>query len=89
MWSEPHLIWGRGAPGRKAAWFRQAARQLRTRLRDIRAVVYFDDDHRNFGASYNWRVTTSSSALAAFRAFARNPYFSVRPKKGAAGRLGG
>ncbi len=63
------------APGEKAAWFRQADRQLRTQFPAIRAVVYFNSNHEH----YNWKVTTSRSALAAFRAFARDPYFSARP----------
>lgn len=63
------------APGEKAAWFAAADRELRTQFPAIRAVVYFDSDHQH----YDWRVTTSPSALAAFRAFARDPYFSVRP----------
>ncbi len=64
-----------GAPGQKAAWFQQADRELQTQFRAIRAVVYFDSDHDNF----DWRVTTSPTAFAAFRAFATDPYFSVRP----------
>jgi endoglucanase len=63
-----------GAPGQKAAWFKQADRELRTQFPAIRAVVYFDSDHRNF----NWRVTTSSTAFSAFRAFATDPYFRSR-----------
>jgi hypothetical protein len=63
------------APGQKAAWLRQAGQELRTQFPAIRAVVYFDSDHENF----NWRVTTSSSAFAAFRAFATDTYFRARP----------
>ena len=62
-----------GAPGAKAAWFTQAAQALRTQFPAIRAVVYFESDHQNFGQYFNWRVTTSQSALAAFRAFAHDP----------------
>lgn len=65
-----------GSPGRKAAWYRQAASQLQTMFPAIRAVVYFNSDHEGF----NWRVTTSPSALAAFRDFARDRYFSARPR---------
>ncbi len=68
-----------GAPGAKAAWFRQADQQLRTKFQAIRAVVYFNSDHPAFGRYFNWRVTTSQSALAAFRAFAQDQYFSARP----------
>lgn len=67
-----------GSPGQKAAWFRQAATQLRTEFPEIRAVVYFDDEHQNFGQDFNWRVTTSASALDAFRGFATESYFAAR-----------
>lgn len=59
------------AAGQKAAWFRQADVQLRTQLPAIKAVVYFN----SVDSGMNWRVTSSSTALAAFRAFARDPYF--------------
>jgi glycosyl hydrolase family 26 len=67
-----------GGPGAKAAWFMQADHELRTQFPAIRAVVYFDSDHKAFGRYFNWRVTTSSSALAAFRAFADDRYFRAR-----------
>jgi hypothetical protein len=65
-----------GASGAKAAWFRQADREIKTQFPALRAVVYFDSGHMNY---LNWRVTTSKSALAAFRAFAKDPYFEARP----------
>jgi beta-mannanase len=68
-----------GAPGAKAAWFTQADRTIRTQFPGIRAVVYFESDHQNFGRYFNWSVTSSRSALAAFRAFAHDPYFSASP----------
>ena len=68
-----------GAPGAKAAWYTQADRALRAQFPAIRAVVYFESDHQNFGRYFNWKVTTSQSALTAFRAFAHDPYFSASP----------
>lgn len=68
-----------GRAGAKAAWFTQADRAIRTQFPGIRAVVYFESDHQNFGRFFNWKVTTSRSALAAFRRFAHDPYFSARP----------
>jgi hypothetical protein len=65
-----------GAPGAKAAWFRQADREIKSQFPALRAVVYFNSGHRNH---LNWRVTTSESALAAFRVFAKDPYFEARP----------
>ena len=64
------------APGAKAAWFRQADREIKTQFPALRAVVYFNSGHMNY---LNWRVTSSKSALAAFRAFAKDPYFEARP----------
>jgi Glycosyl hydrolase family 26 len=68
-----------GKPGAKAAWYRQADQQLRTQFPRIRAVVYFNSNHKVFSLWFNEKVTTSASALAAFRAFARDPYFSAQP----------
>jgi hypothetical protein len=68
-----------GSPGAKAAWFRQVGRQLRTQFPRIRAVVYFNSIHDNFGHEFNWTVNSSPSSLAAFRAVVNDPYFSARP----------
>jgi hypothetical protein len=68
-----------GAPGAKAAWFTRAGRALRTLFPSIPAVVYFESDHENFGQFFDWRVTTSPSSLASFRAFARDRYLSAQP----------
>jgi hypothetical protein len=68
-----------GTPGAKAAWFAQADRTLRRQFPAIRAVVYFESDHLDFGRYFDWSVTSSRSALTAFRAFAHDPYFSARP----------
>ncbi len=38
-----------GAPGAKAAWFAQAGLTIRTLFPAIRAVVYFNSDHPDFG----------------------------------------
>jgi hypothetical protein len=70
-----------GKPGAKAAWFRQAQSSLSTTMRAIRAVVYFNSRHENFGNLwFDWRVTTSASSVAAFRSFARSPYFTADPR---------
>ncbi len=68
-----------GKPEAKAAWFRQAGRQLRAEFPRIRAIVYFNSIHENFGVVFDWKVTSSRSSLAAFRAIAHAPYFSARP----------
>jgi Glycosyl hydrolase family 26 len=69
------------APGQKAAWFSEAARQLRTQLPAIRAIIYFNSYRKNtvFDKYFNWKVTSSPSSLSAFRAFVNDPYFNARP----------
>jgi len=63
-------------PGEKGAWMRQTDRQLRTMFPAIRGVIYFNAERLGF----NWRVTTSPSALAGFRAFAHDRHFGAMPK---------
>jgi Glycosyl hydrolase family 26 len=63
-------------PGEKAAWYRQTDVELRTMFPDIKALVYFNSDQ----GGYDWRINTSASSLAAFRAFANDPYFRARPR---------
>lgn len=67
-----------GTPGAKALWFRQADHEIKTQFPALRAVVYFNSNsgHVNY---LNWRVTSSKSSLAAFKAFAKDPYFEARP----------
>ena len=69
-----------GSAGAKATWLAQAERVIQTRFPAIRAVVYFNSDHQNFGRYFDWKVTTSRLALTAFRTFAHDPYFSAMPR---------
>lgn len=71
-----------GASGAKATWLTQAASALQTRFPRIRAVVYFNSLHPNFGYTFNWKVTSSPSALAAFKAIAASRFFTARPVLG-------
>ncbi len=68
-----------GKRGAKGAWFRQAAKQIRSEFPAIRGLVYFNADSPDFGLHFNWTVTSSPSALAGFRAFATDRYFRARP----------
>ena len=68
-----------GPPGAKAAWFAQAEDALRTQFPQIRAVVYFESNHENFGRYFDWRATSSRSSLAAFRARSLSIPTSVPP----------
>jgi hypothetical protein len=60
-------------PGEKAAWLADARQTVKTQFPSIGAVVYFDANRE-----YDWRVDSSDSALAAFRDWARDPYFNPR-----------
>ena len=71
-----------GPAGAKGTWLRQAASALQASFPRIKAVVYFNSVHPNFGYVFNWTVTSSRSALAGFRALAQAPYFAVRPALG-------
>jgi beta-mannanase len=61
-------------PGRKAAWFDNAARQLATEMPNVQALVYFDASK-----TCDYRVTTSARSLAGFRRLAQDPHFQTMP----------
>ena len=42
----------------------------------MRAIVYFSSNK-----DYDWRLTTSDSAIAAFRELAHDPYFNLGPNR--------
>jgi hypothetical protein len=62
-------------PGRKAAWIRDAFRTI-LGWPDVKAVAWFDG---RVGPSCDWRIDTSPSSLAAFRAVAGERSFEARP----------
>ena len=69
------------SPGRKAQWIREMATVLPRRMPKVRAVVYFDHRTNSYsepGIYYDWRLTSSSSAHAAWRGVARSSYFRPR-----------
>jgi hypothetical protein len=57
-------------PGEKAQWIADARHAIKTDFPRLRAIVYF-----NSNKDYDWRVTTSESALEAFRNLAHDPWF--------------
>jgi beta-mannanase len=57
-------------PGRKAAWFDDAARTLARSMPRVKAVVYFDESKQ-----CDWRPNTSQTSMAGFTRFARDPFF--------------
>ena len=61
-------------PGDKAQWLTEARDALKTKFPGIKAVLYFDANK-----DYDWRVTSSSQTLAAFRDMANDPWFTPDP----------
>jgi hypothetical protein len=61
---------GAGMPS-KAEWFRDALGQLRTTRTRIKALVYFNNLH-----ACDWRITSSSSSVAAYREVGRDPFLN-------------
>ena len=65
-------------PGRKAAWLRDARRQLKAKAwRRVKMVMYFqtiDPSH----TQCNWPVDSSNTSLAAFSAMTSDPFFNRR-----------
>jgi hypothetical protein len=59
-------------PGRKAAWFAEAAQTLAA-WPNIKAAVYFNNLHDG----YDWRIDTSAAALDAFRRLANSGHFDA------------
>jgi beta-mannanase len=61
-------------PGRKAAWFDNAARQLATEMPNVQALVYFDARK-----TCDYRVATSARSLEAFKRLAQDRHFQTLP----------
>jgi hypothetical protein len=67
-----------GSPGAKARWILSAARTVPRHLPGILALCYFDSRPKDHTRAYDWRLTTSRSALRAFVALGRRPAFRRR-----------
>jgi Glycosyl hydrolase family 26 len=61
--------------GSKAGWINDARAQMKTNLRGIKAFLWFQRGRDTSDDGVDWRVNTSRSALAAFRALVADPYF--------------
>ena len=57
--------------GDKAAWIKEVPGYLKTSMRDIDAIVWFD-----LKKETDWRINSSEKALAAFKASMKDPVFS-------------
>jgi Glycosyl hydrolase family 26 len=59
-------------PGDKAQWIIDARDTIKHDFPLLRAVVYFDSNK-----DYDWRLTTSDSAVEAFKQMANDPWFNL------------
>ncbi|HEY4409342.1 MAG TPA: glycosyl hydrolase [Acidimicrobiia bacterium] len=59
-------------PGEKADWILAARDAVKSDFPLMRAVVYFDSNK-----DYDWSLTSSDSAVAAFRQMANDPWFNL------------
>src|SRR4029453_2594563 len=84
VWGSPHgkplMVGETGSvedaadPGRKAAWFDTAARDLTTEMPNVQALVYFDAKK-----ACDYRVATSARSVDGLRRLALDPRFQPRP----------
>jgi hypothetical protein len=70
MVSETGTVEDPADPGRKRAWFEDAASTLARSMLQVRALVYFDQ-----GGRCDWRPDTSTQSLRGFIRLARDPFF--------------
>jgi beta-mannanase len=61
-------------PGRKAAWFDDAARDLTTEMPNVQALVYFDARK-----ACDYRTGSSARSFEGFKRLARDPHFQTGP----------
>jgi hypothetical protein len=66
--------------GAKGEWIEQARDELKERFPAVAAFLWFNIDKNG----HDWRVDSSATALAAYRAMAADPYFNVADSLGAA-----
>jgi hypothetical protein len=62
-------------PGDKAKWLSAAHVSVIQHYPAIEAFLYFDVDNAN-AHNYDWRLSTSNAAMAAFKDMALDPYFN-------------
>jgi hypothetical protein len=64
-------------PGEKADWITATREAIKTDFPQMKAIVYFSANK-----DYDWRLTTSESALAAFTQMAKDPWFNLGVNRG-------
>lgn len=57
--------------GDKAAWIKELPSYLKTSMRDIDAIIWFDHKKET-----DWRIASSERSLAAFKAIMKDPLFT-------------
>ena len=57
-------------PARRAAWIEDMARTVKCEMRQIRGLVYFEEER-----AFDWRLSTSDQAIAAWRAVLADTHF--------------
>ena len=66
------------AGGNKGQWIREAENAIKNRFPAVAALVWFNEVKET-----DWRVNSSSQALAGFQALAHDPYFATNGRPGA------
>ena len=70
MVAETGTVEDRADPGRKRAWYLDAASTLARSMPRVRALVYFDE-----GGTCDWRPNTSATSMQGFVGLANDPFF--------------
>jgi hypothetical protein len=66
-------------PKRKARWITNIAHTMKDRFHRIKGLVYFDARAgSNAGGTFDWRLRTSRSSMAAWSRLAHRPWFEHR-----------
>jgi hypothetical protein len=63
----------------KAQWFQSEVTETESQFPRLKALIYFDSDDVASGRSCDWRVDTSSGALAGFKAAGKSSYATSMP----------
>ncbi len=66
-----------GVSGDKASWISDALTKIKTKYRNIKAVMWFHEEKKSQGER-DWRVDSSPEALEAYRKAISDPYFLDR-----------
>jgi hypothetical protein len=69
-------------PQHKAEWLREALKDLQTKYRQIKAVVYFDEKKYEDNTVNDWRIDTSTPSSRAFAEIARSRWFDFSVRRG-------